>query len=245
MILAILMATTTGPTDADLARGVMAVRGHMKHVTPKLAAKLVKKARAVLAKPGNSWLPIEHLLGLAVNESDLKWWLRVGLDCGVSQVRVNNFARGRARQRALCWRLSRSVALSLDFTMRELSGYKTRYCKRRTGWRLLRCTLNAYNQGPSWLGRVGCRLRYQPVMETYPGWQKRVRRCRWKNRYYLRGWCFAEGIKLGRRARYSCRWALNMKWIKRAYKVRKGATNGNRVSGRTAADVAGGRGAPR
>ena len=77
----------------ELANGILAIRGKMRHVTPKFAKSLAKSALAITAKERYWWLTPEELLGLAANESDFRPWIRLGkgckLDCGITQVRLN------------------------------------------------------------------------------------------------------------------------------------------------------------
>ncbi len=219
------VAVPKPPTEA---RGLLAILGHMKHVTPEVAMRLVAEAREVLTAPGNGWLPLPMLLGMAVNESDLRWWLRLGLDCGMYQNRVNQFVRGTKAHRNLCIQLSKSSKMSAEYAMKELNRYRERYCLRYiprpeapeglSGWhqRQAECALSIYFQGPFWLTRRGCKIP-QPHWMTPEGHAEQVRRCEVKNRYWLRSTCFAVGVHLGQKPRWTCRKAWTMAAVARAY----------------------------
>ncbi len=162
-ILLLIMLVSAPPADQQrvqdktLADGLLAIRGHMKHVNAKLANKLVREAREVLSKPGNSWLPIHILLGMAINESDLRHWLNVGLDCGLTQNNIHYlFPRWkRWRQWKLCHRIKKSSKLSFEMALLELNKIKRRYCGKKR-W-FMECLLNVYNQGNGFLFKRGCR----------------------------------------------------------------------------------------
>lgn len=196
----------------NLANGVLAIRGHMKHVTSKLAKSLAKSALEVSQEPAYMWLTPEEILALAANESDFRPWIRCGrgckLDCGITQVRLNLWRRNRKSCKRLCDRLVKSPKLSFIYSARELTGYKNRYCKRyRQGtWRFRRCIYNIYNQGPFYARREKCR----------GGWK-----CIWRSRYYIRHKCFEIGIRKKRRAKWSCRKARSEGWIGKAYETEK------------------------
>ncbi len=215
-----------GESDFDKkVLGVMSLRGHMKHVDEDYAKRIVREARSVVAKNG-SWMPAHVLIGQAINESDLRWWLARGLDCGITQNRVNLFKRKRRAMKMLCKKLSKSSKMSFQYAMKEHSRYRKRYCKKYKDGTLgqMKCLLNTYYQGPKWLRhrRRTCNLVKDEWISS-KGYEKKVRRCRVKNRYWLRVMCFATGVKLGRPPLsrrgniISCRRAKSMKWIKRVY----------------------------
>ena len=214
------LLTASPVSETNLVRGVLAVRGHMRHVNKAFATKLVKEAIEVQSRKGNRWFPVHHLLGMAVNESDLRPWLRKGLDCGLTQNRVDNRifkVRGWHARMKLCKKIAKSSKLSFEYAMLELNHIKVRYCRRYRGRSLLECAHNVYRQGPKFLTRRRCRFR-RNVWETAHQLKRRERRCRNINRYWIRGACFAEGIKRGKKARWSCRRALSLGWIDRAYR---------------------------
>jgi hypothetical protein len=182
-----------------LTRGILAIQGHLRHLRSPSglhrAFTIAEAAQSIVTLPEYSWLKPETLLGLSVNETNLRPWLRCergksdpkGWDCGLSQVRVTVFFRNRRKANKLCKRLLKSPRLSLWWTAKELTGYKNRYCRKHPvgSWRLRRCVLQRYNN---------------------------------RNRYWLRVLCFAKGIELMRRPRWNCRKARSLRWIEKAYK---------------------------
>lgn len=203
-----------------LVKGILAVRGHFKYVTPEFAARLAKEVRELLKRPGNEWLKPAELIGLAINESDLRSWLRQGLDCGITQVRVNVVRKYRYQQRALCYQLSKSTRLSFEWAIAALNRIHHRYCRQWTGQQHRRCVMNVYFQGPVVRNRRKCKRR-KHEWSTAESIETRYRRCVYDNRYWLRHKCFAEGVRLGRKASHSCRRVTSNGWIRRAYKVRR------------------------
>jgi len=174
----------------------------MRHVKRR-GVELVSAARTVATASGVAWATPELLLGLSINESDLRWWLRIGLDCGIAQNRVNLWCRSARCRKRLCRALSKSARKSMEYAVDELKGKARRWCNGRDAYgqrfkrgspRWWRCLLNTYNQGP-WYYRRGV-----------------------KARYWLRVKCFQRGLELGRKARWNCRRARSLKWIERAYK---------------------------
>jgi hypothetical protein len=154
------------------------------------------------------------LLALSINESDMRWWLAVGLDCGITQNRVNLWCRNRKCTKRLCKALTKSAEKSMRFAVDELVKIDRRYCKRykRSSWRWRRCLLNVYNQGPFYYREERC--------------HKDGPRCWRHSRYWVRHTCFETGVKLGRAptrtrrgkvVKLRCRNARSMRWIKRAY----------------------------
>lgn len=218
-------------------KGIMAIRGHMKHVTSSVAKRLVKEVDKIVSKEKNSWMKPHILLGQAINESDLRWWLMRGLDCGITQNRVNLYTWNKKKQKKLCKSLSDSSLKSFVYAMKEHNNYRKKYCKRYKDGTLdqLKCVLNTYYQGPSWLRRRNCKLRRDPWM-TDKRYRSRVKRCRIKNRYWLRVYCFAEGVRLGRPPLsksgriLSCRRARSMKWIKKVYSEKRFKKNKKKVA---------------
>lgn len=219
LALALLM-TPGGPTNQQLEKGVLAVRGHFKHVDQALATRLVREAREVLSRPGNRWMPIEQLLGLAINESDLRSGLRMGLDCGITQNRVDQFpsiAKGWRARVKLCKAIAKSSKMSFEFALLEMNKIRRKWCHRfaKRPDRFMRCILQVYNQGP--------RARYKTRCKRYEWTTRRSqRKCKSDLRYYLRNYCFATGVWLGRKSRKSCRYAYAKWQIKSLYRMRKG-----------------------
>ena len=219
-ILAAPPAGKVQPPD-PLVKGLIAVRGHMRHVTPAIAKRLVKEAREITSRIGWNWVKPHELLGLAITESDLRLNLVSGLDCGITQVRVNQWARGRWRQKKLCQKIARSTLMSMAYTMAELTKIKHRYCwqwSRRGRKHFMRCVFASYNSGPSMRNVRRCRRGRTYAHHSKAGVEKAYRRCVVRWRYHLKVLCFAKGVKLGRRARRSCRHARSLRWIRKAYR---------------------------
>lgn len=194
-----------------LLRGVMAMRGHMRHVKRK-GVELVATARSVAAAADVQWITPEFLLGLSTNESDLRWWLKIGLDCGIAQNRVNGWCRSGKCMKRLCKAVTKSARLSLEYAVDEMKKKAMRWCAGRDVYgqrfkhgspRWWRCLLNTYNQG-TWYYKRGHHARY-----------------------WLRVKCFQRGYELGRAPTrktrrgkqrvINCRRAKSLKWIERAY----------------------------
>ncbi len=226
LAIGILAAPPAGKVQLPdpLVKGLIAVRGHMRHVTPAIAKRLVKEARMVTGRIGWSWIKPHELLGLAITESDLRLNLVSGLDCGITQVRVDQWVRGRWRQKKLCQKIARSTLLSMQYSMAELTKIRHRYCwqwRRRGRKQFMRCVRVVYNLGPSWRNRRRCRRGRTYAHHSAAGVEKAYRRCVVRLRYHLKVACFSRGILLGRKARRSCRHARSWRWIKRAYRKRK------------------------
>jgi hypothetical protein len=240
-----------------LEKGVLAVRGHMRHVTPKIVKILAEETKRILGKPGNKWITPSQLIGLAINESDLRWWLRLyttpyqsqfrgvppGADCGITQNRVSVYIPYWRRWLKECKRIAQlrkprySIRASFSWALRELNRIRSRWCcirgdkrstcrvrqVRKPGNEHFRCIMNVYNQGPrfAYVWRVrNCKPR-QEVWENARHHKRRIFKCKLKNNYWLRTMCFAEGVRLGRKSRWSCRYAHSLAWIKRAYRLRR------------------------
>jgi len=245
-------------------RGLGALRGHMKHVDAKLTARLEKEARAVVSKPGNTWMPAHLLLGLAITESDLKWWLKRGYgtvaDCGLTQINLTSLRMSYRKKWSLCRMLrgkrkapggKTPTTLSMEWTMKELNHIKGKYCTaswlarikrwhRWSKWRGLtdrqhffRCILSVYNQGPRWLPHRynTCTFKHRFIEDPPQSFlDKKAAKCRSRNLYWLRAWCFGEGVRLGkapmvkrrgRLRRVSCRRVWSMAYVKRIYSYTK------------------------
>lgn len=135
-------------TLGSLEKGILAVRGHFRHVTPKIAKIIVKEARTVTSMSGNRWLTAAQLIGLAINETDLRWWLRMyttpkqsiirkippGADCGITQIRVNVYIPRWPTWLNECKRISQfskpeySIRESFKWSMRELNKIRNKWC---------------------------------------------------------------------------------------------------------------------
>ena len=101
-----------------LVRGVLALRGQFKHVRKK-APTLVATARKVARESKKPWITPELLLALGMNESDLRWWLADGLDCGIAQNRVNLWCRSRKCMKRRFKSLTKSAEKSMRYAVDE------------------------------------------------------------------------------------------------------------------------------
>lgn len=226
------------PSMDSKVRGVLALRGNMQHLNKDVVIRLVGEAREVVKD--DPWMPVQVLLGQAINETDLRWWLRRGYDCGISQNRVTIFKGGEQSRKDLCMKLSKSSKKSFEYAMKEFRRYRGRYCKHNDkSMDQLRCLLNIYYQGPKWLWkeRKTCELP-RPEWFTDAQYNKRVRRCRFRNRYWLRVLCFARGIELGRPPLskggkiISCRRAMSLNWIESVYSEKRFNMHEKRIARR-------------
>jgi hypothetical protein len=231
-----------------LIKGIMAIRGKEKHVNKVYAARLVKEAREVIAEKGNSWMKLHILLGVAVMETDLRWWLKRGYgvqaDCGLTQINLTSVRMSRYKKRRLCQMLRgkrkapggvTATKLSMRWSMKEMRTIKAKYCqgkwlarmKRNHKWTKLRkltskqhfwrCMLLVYNQGPRVItykhNTCTFKRRYrEDPSQAYL--DKLAKKCRNRNRYFFRTWCFATGIDLAKPPRYAKR-----KWTRKGWKI--------------------------
>lgn len=222
-----------------LAKGLMAVRGRERYVTPALVSRLEKEAREVVAMPGNGWMKPHILLGLAVTESDLKGNLKAGYgavaDCGLTQINITRFRMSRYKKIRLCRRIRKDTKLSMVWTMKEMNTIKLKYCnavwlkrivryQRYGTWRMLtadqhfwRCVLNTYNQGPRFITYKHNTCTFKRRFREDPSQaylDKQAKKCRSRNRYWLRTMCFATGIRLNKSPKYARR-----RWTHKGWKV--------------------------
>lgn len=137
-----------------MVNGIVDLDHYNKWINRPYAYRLVKEATEVVSMPGNRWMPVERLLGLAFNESDLKADVQSGPsgrlvckgkgkatrckrepyspDCGICQNHVASFAKSDSARRALCKRLKHSTKLSFIYAMRELNNdVRKPYCGKR------------------------------------------------------------------------------------------------------------------
>jgi hypothetical protein len=254
----VLTAATTSASAQDrpsykptLIRGLLALRGHFNHVKYRFAAKLAREAAKVVSEPGNEWMPAHVLLGLAITESDLRYWLKRGrgvvADCGLTQINLTSLRLSYHQKRRLCERLRKygATLLSMRRTMREMRRIRARYCnaawlariKRYHRWGRLgrltdrqhfwRCALSLYNQGPRWLSfaRNTCTFQTGGLPSTLA---RKTRYCRDRNLYWLRVHCFSTGVRLGLAPRYrgrraSCRRVGTMRYVESLFRYRRGS----------------------
>ena len=218
MVLCSLFMTQPNNTQKKLENSVMLLMGHNKHVTKVYAKKLSREVVQITSKKENAWMDPYILMGLAINESDLKWWIKTGrgssLDCGITQNHVPLFRKTYAGRIKLCERLRRFTKLSFKYAMLELNTIKRKWCAKNIN--KVRCVLNVYNQGPRFLWRKNCWLK-RKKNETYKKYIRRIYRCKYRNRYWIRSMCFTTGLWLGRKPKITCRRALSIRWVKKVY----------------------------
>lgn len=222
--------------DKKIYTATMQMRGGYRHITPKYVKRLIKEANEVTSMPGNNWLSTQELMGIVMGESDLRWWIITGRrgmwDCGIGQNHTPLFRKSYSERWKLCKKLTKSTKLSFIYTMKELNQIRNRWCKNRynylkrknpSKWKFkqYRCIFNIYNQGPRFLTRKSCWVRYKGKNYGARKYKRLVSRCLYINRYWLRTYCFIRGMYLGTKPRISCRKALSLRWIDKVYKKRK------------------------
>lgn len=227
--------------ESSMYKGILEIRGNYKYINKTYAKKLVREVMEVTSLPENRWMPPHILLGLALNESDLRWWIITGgrhtQDCGICQNHTPLFAKSYKQRDILCKRLTKSSKLSLEYAMKELNIIKSRWCKRyfkkiqrkknetirSFKFRLkyikqykYRCLLNVYNQGPRYVLST-CKSRITKNKYTLKKYTQIMRQCLYVNNYWIRSICFSTGLRLGRRGKISCRHAYNLNWVVKNY----------------------------
>jgi len=227
-----------------LVEGILTMRGQFRHVTREFAERIVKEVFEVIAMPGNGWIKPHDLIGLAINESDLRTWVVTGTyvkpDCGITQNHTPLFAKSLKERRALCKRLTESTKLSFIYAMKEMNMIDKRYCsryvvkpKRRKKeslkrfnariqkWKMrrYRCLYNNFNQGPQFLWK-SCEQRTKEKKYSPEKYKRRLRLCQIRDLYWVRSLCFSTGVKLNKKPSQSCRRAWSVKWIKRVYGIK-------------------------
>lgn len=235
--------TTTSTVLSQYVKGLLALRGGQKHVTQEYVERLAREAKEVISEPGNEWMPVHILLGVAMMETDLRWWLKRGYgtvaDCGLTQINLTSIYMSTYKKHLLCRALTKrktGTKLSMQWTMKEMNKIKARYCnsmwlpriKRYHGawtWRgkltaeqqFWRCTLAVYNQGPKFVTHKWntCTFKHRNIEDPSQAYlDKQAAKCRSRNRYWLSTLCFAEGIRLGKAPRYE-----RKKWTRTGWKV--------------------------
>lgn len=170
--------------------------------------RLVKEAKQVVRIKGNEWLTPQDLLGLAIGESDLRWWVVTGkntwYDCGICQNHTPLYAHTVRARKELCKKLQNTL-LSFTYAAHELNLYRNKYCtnprsrhyvkkptikkgesikdfiKRYLLYKenMYKCVFTLYNQGPN---------------------------IRWStNPYWVRTLCFINSVERGKYFKYPCR----------------------------------------
>lgn len=237
-LLTFIISTSSNVYTADerMYNATMEMRGNYRHINSKYVKRLIKEVNEITSIPKNSWMAPQDLLGLAMGESDLRWWVITGRngmwDCGIGQNHTPLFRKTYKERWKLCQQLTKSTKLSLEHTMKELNIIRNGWClkrykrlkkKNKTKWKYkqYRCTLNIYNQGPRFLTRKSCWVRYKNKNYTPKKYKQKVYRCLYINKYWLRIYCFIRGLELGHKPKKSCRRAQSLYWINQVYKVKK------------------------
>lgn len=220
----------------NMYKNVMAIRGNYHYVTPTYVNRLIKEAREVSAMPGNGWMSPQDLMGLVMGESDLRSWVITGRngmwDCGIGQNHTPLFRKTYKGRWKLCQQLTKSTKLSFIHTMKELNTIRNKWCGKRykalkkknhAKWKhkQYRCNFNIYNQGPRFLYRKSCWVRYKNKNYSPGKYRKKVNKCLYINRYWLRTYCFIRGMEVGRKPVKSCRYAYSIRWINKVYGVKQ------------------------
>ena len=218
--------------DNKMYKAIMDMRGKYPHISPQYTKRLIKEVREVIAIPGNEWITPQELLGLVMGESDLRWWIITGnkgmWDCGIGQNHTPLFRKTYKNRWKLCKQLTKSTKLSFIHTMKELNIIRNKWCIKRykklkkknfIKWKYkqYRCLFNIYNQGPKFLSRKNCYIRYKNKNYSSKKYKHKLKRCLYINRYWLRTYCFIRGIELGYKPVKSCRRAYSIDWINRVY----------------------------
>ena len=151
-----------------------------------------------------------------------------------------------ASKERLCKQLKKDTKLSMEIAMRELNAVRTKYCTDEGVAKLKKwyrgstskitdidrweCILNVYNQGPRYFSKTWykCSIRWYNDREsgTIGQVETAIRQCFHRNRFWLRTYCFAEGVRMAKKpmVRYgskmvqgNCRYAYSIGWIQKAY----------------------------
>ena len=212
-----------------------------RYVTRAYAERLVDEAIEVVSIKENRWMAPHDLIGLAINESDLRWWIETGPkyspDCGITQIHVAILEKRSIKaRRALCTRLKTSTRLSFIYAMKFMNMNKpvcdkyykrpkirsgeslTLFNKRMTTWKYkqYRCLFNSYNQGLSFLWR-SCERKVSKYKSDKNKYRTKLNFCLYRGRYWVRSLCFSRGVFLGRGAKMSCRKAVSVRWVNKVY----------------------------
>ena len=200
LLAAVLSAGTPGPDD------VVRFTGWHSKVGRKKAVEIVDAAKSAGAKSGVS--PVV-LLGVAANESDFRWWLRRGLDCGLMQIRV----AGWKNREAACRRFMKSVSRAMDRAAKVFVGAQKHCQWADTKTERVICSLVVYNQGPKGSWRVRRCLRDH-------------RKCGASTMYWARVACFSSYLADKTPDRRECRRIRSGKRINRWLALAKSVFGG-------------------
>lgn len=242
LLTALLFSAGEKKPEQVMEERIYEVKRDFKHMSRPYAKKLSREIYTTVRKKQNSWIHPYILLGLAINESDLRWWLTTGYmgnrDCGICQNHVALFRDTYWKRIILCKELMKSSALSFDYAMKELNSIRRLWCTNRykkpqqgglskdeysrriVKWNLnrLRCLLNLYNQGPRYFSRQKCNFA-RKKKETPKEYSYRVKRCYYRNRYWIRSLCFTVAAMTGNRTHMFCRLVTSVNSIKKQFKI--------------------------
>lgn len=219
--------------EERIVKSLMTIKGFYKHITPAYIKKLIKESREVISMKGNEWLTPEILIGLAMNESDLRWWVKTGgygrWDCGIAQIHTPFYSKTIKGRKKFCSLLIHSTKLSFIYMAKVLNILRNNWCLKRYKWTKKhypkrwknlynRCIFNCYNQGPGFLRKKSCYKRYKNKGYSKKKYRRKVNMCLYINKYWFRSLCFIRGLELGRGPKISCRKAQSLLWINKVYK---------------------------
>lgn len=237
-------ASTLTSKENLMLTGIMGMCGKYPHVNRELALRVIKETIEVTSNKQFNWLESHDLLGMAINETDLRWWSVTGSrglwDCGITQNHTPIFAKSFNDRKQLCNRLVKDTKLSFVLAARELTMNKDRWCSKRfikplriagestdiynkkiSNWKLniYKCSFNMYLQGPNYL-RGPCEKRISKKNRSKKEYNRRVQICYRNNLYWLRSMCFSVGVRLGKVPKLDCRLARSLTWIKQVYEIK-------------------------
>ena len=188
----------------------------------KYAYRIIDEVVNITNKKGNSWLSAEKFLGMATVESNLLWWevgggYKGNWDCGITQIAVKWLEKSYKKRWALCQKLVNSTKLAFEYAMKKLNKIKKSYCGwryKQTDYRFDQCIFNIYNQGHRFLWNKWryCSFKKKPG-ESSKHFNRRIWRCKLRNRYWLRVRCFSHMYSSGKIPRKNCRKATSLQWI--------------------------------
>lgn len=134
-------------------------------------------------------------------------------DCGITQ---HNIHGSRAWVKRECRTLARDHRLAMRKSALEIK-HHLEWCKTKShqSWHkpYMRCVLNRYNQGPSYLTLDLCRSRRKEPWMTDQDYQKVRKRCLGRAAYWMKLLCFYHGAKTLKPLVRSCRYCFSLKSI--------------------------------